>query len=57
MEKKGIESWRIAQMWGSFAYYDEPRSYYDPVKKDVIMLDPGSGKNNRRQYNKKEKEK
>ena len=36
-EKKGMERWRIAQGWGSFAYYDEPRSYYDPEKKDAIF--------------------
>ena len=52
---KGIEKWRIAQAWGSFAYYDEPRSYYDAQKKDVIMLDPGTGKNKKRQYTKKVK--
>ncbi len=54
---KGLESWRIRQMWESFSYYDEPRSYYDPEKKDVIMLDPATGKSNKRQYIRKEKEK
>jgi hypothetical protein len=37
MEKKGLERWRIAKAWGSFAYYDEPRSYYDPTKKDIFF--------------------
>ena len=37
MTKKGMERWRIAQAWGSFSYYDEPRSYYDKEKKDVIF--------------------
>jgi hypothetical protein len=37
MAMKGMEKWRIAQAWGSFSYYDEPRSYYDPIKKDVIF--------------------
>jgi len=35
--EKGIEPWRIAQGWASFDYYDEPRSYYDKEKKDVIF--------------------
>lgn len=56
MDKKGTESWRIAQGWGSFSYYDEPRSYYDPQKKDVVMLNPGTGKNTKRHYTKKAKE-
>ena len=37
MERKGLERWRIAKSWGSFAYYDEPRSYYDSNKKDVLF--------------------
>ena len=37
MEKIGLEKWRIAKAWGSFSFYDEPRSYYDPIKKDVIF--------------------
>ena len=37
MEKIGLEKWRIAKSWGSFSFYDEPRSYYDPVKKDVYF--------------------
>ena len=52
---KGIESWRIRQMWESFSYYDEPRSYYDTEKKDVIMLNPVTGKNSKRHYTKKDK--
>lgn len=28
---------KIAKVWGSFDWYDEPRSYYDPVKKDVFF--------------------
>lgn len=55
MERKGLERWRIAQAWGSFNYYDEPRSYYDTQKKDVVMLDPGTGKNTKRHYTKKAK--
>lgn len=35
--ERGIEPWRIAQGWASFDYYDEPRSYYDKEKKDVIF--------------------
>jgi len=56
MAMKGMERWRIAQAWGSFSYYDEPRSYYDKEKKDVVMLDPGTGKNTKRHYTKKDKE-
>lgn len=56
MIKKKFEKWRIAQAWGSFSYYDEPRSYYDSQKKDVIMFDPGSGKSTKRHYTKKVKE-
>jgi len=37
MEKIGLEKWRVAKSWGSFSFYDEPRSYYDPVKKDVYF--------------------
>ena len=37
MEKIGLEQWRIAKAWGSFSFYDEPRSYYDAVKKDVYF--------------------
>lgn len=37
MEKIGLERWRIAKSWGSFSYYDEPRSYYDATKKDVYF--------------------
>ena len=37
MAMKGTEKWRLAQAWGSFSYYDEPRSYYDKEKKDVIF--------------------
>lgn len=54
--KKGMESWRISQGWASFNYYDEPRSYYDPQKKDVILIDPRTGKNTKRHYTKKAKE-
>ena len=54
---KGIEKWRIAQAWGSFAYLDEPRSYYDEEKKNVILLDPKTGEKIKRQYQKKEKKK
>jgi hypothetical protein len=52
---KGIETWRITQAWASFNYYDEPRSYYDSERKDVVMLDPGTGKNTKRHYTKKAK--
>jgi hypothetical protein len=55
MEKKGTERWRISQAWGSFSYYDEPRSYYDPERKDVVMLDPTTKKNTKRHYTKKAK--
>lgn len=54
--KAGLEKWRIRQAWDSFSYLDEPRSYYDREKKDVIMLDPGTGKNTKRRYTKKVKE-
>jgi hypothetical protein len=54
--KTGLEKWRIRQAWDSFSYLDEPRSYYDREKKDVIMLDPGTGKNTKRRYTKKVKE-
>lgn len=37
MEKIGLEKWRIAKAWGSFAFYDEPRSYYDSTKKDIFF--------------------
>lgn len=28
---------RTQKVWDSFHWYDEPRSYYDPVKKDVLF--------------------
>ena len=55
--KTGIEPWRIAMSWGSFQYLDEPRSYYDKEKQDVILINPKTGENTKRQYNRKEKEK
>lgn len=55
--KAGLEEWRIRQGWESFTYLDKPRSYYDADKKDVIILDPATGKNTKRQYKKKSKEK
>ena len=29
--------YRTNKVWDSFHWYDEPRSYYDPVKKDVFF--------------------
>ena len=37
MERLGLEKWRIAKVWESFSYMDEPRSYYDKEKVDVIF--------------------
>lgn len=54
---KGTEKWRIAQAWGSFSYYDEPRSRYDAERKDVIFIDPVTKKNTKRHYTKKAKKK
>ena len=61
-ERVGLaSSWRmtavIAQAWGSFSYYDEPRSRYDAERKDVIFIDPVTKKNTKRHYTKKAKEK
>lgn len=28
---------RTDKVWNSFHWYDEPRSYYDPEKKDVLF--------------------
>ena len=49
------EDWRVTTAWKSFSYLDEPRSYYDEVRKDVVFLDPKTKKNTKRHYTKKAK--
>ena len=38
MERVGLEKWRIGMAWKSFSYYDEPRSYYDKEKKEIVLI-------------------
>lgn len=35
---------KTKKVWDSFSWYDKPRSYYDPVKKDVLFY----GKENKK---------
>lgn len=39
---------RLKTLRDSFHYYDEPRTYYDPIKKDVVFIGE-----ERRKYEKK----
>ena len=46
------DNWRVRLLWESFSYYDEPRTYYDKEKKEIVFI----GEKKRKYTKKKKKE-